>query len=109
MRLAAELVHADPGKRLWDRLRVAMRAEMRQPLRKSVPVIVIDISAHGCRFETGERLCPDGNLWLRLPGLEPLYSRVAWVSEWEAGCEFDQPLHPAVVERLVRSRISGAP
>lgn len=108
MRLAAELVRADPGKRLWDRLTVAMRAEMRQPLRKSVPVVVIDISAHGCRFETRERIAADSNMWLRLPGIEPLYSRVAWVKEWEAGCEFDRPLHPAVVDRLVQSSAGAA-
>ena len=102
MRIAAAFV-ADTGKRAQDRLKVDMRAEMRQPLRKGVPVFVTDLSAHGCRFETRERLAVDSNLWLKLPGLEALYSRVAWVAEWEAGCEFGQPLHPAVVERLVKA------
>lgn len=107
MRIAAAVV-PDTGKRAQHRLRVDMRAEMRQPLRKGVPVFVTDLSAHGCRFETREQLAAESYLWLKLPGLEALYSRVAWVREWEAGCEFGQPLHPAVVERLVRSAQADA-
>ena len=107
MRIAASVV-PDTGKRAQDRLKVDMRAEMRQPLRKGVAVFVTDLSAHGCRFETREQLSADSYLWLKLPGLEALYSRVAWVAQWEAGCEFGQPLHPAVVERLVRSAQAGA-
>ena len=103
MRIEAEVVEAAAGKRLRQRLRVDMRAEMRQPLRKGVPVCVTDLSVNGCRFETREPLAAERFVWLKLPGLEALYSRVAWASESEAGCEFDQPLHPAVVDRLVRA------
>lgn len=102
MRIAAAVV-PDTGKRAQQRLKVDMRAEMRQPLRKGVPVFVTDLSTNGCRLETREQLAAETNLWLKLPGLEALYSRVVWVEEWEAGCEFGQPLHPAVVERLVQS------
>ena len=102
IRIEAEVVEAAPGKRLRQRLRVDMRAEMRQPLRKSVPVCVTDLTANGCRFETCEQLSAERFVWLKLPGLEALYSRIAWARECEAGCEFDRPLHPAVVDRLVR-------
>ena len=103
IRIEGEVLEAETGKRLRQRLRVAMRAEMRQPLRKGVPVSVTDLSANGCRFETREQLAAERFVWLKLPGLEALYSRIAWATESEAGCEFDQPLHPAVVDRLVRS------
>ena len=46
---------------------------------------------------------PGSDVWLKLPGLESLHSRVAWMSGHLMGCEFVRPLHPAVLQMVVRA------
>ena len=64
-------------------------------------VRVVDLSLHGCRIGLLAPLPPDARVWIRLPGLESLYARVVWCRGEQAGLEFEAPLHPLVVERLV--------
>ena len=41
-------------------------------------------------------------VWLTLPGLEPKLAKVRWVRGFTIGCEFDQPIHAAVFNHLLR-------
>jgi len=46
---------------------------------------------------------PEGSdVWLRLPGLEPCHAVVAWSKGNFVGCRFERPLHPAVLDMIVR-------
>jgi hypothetical protein len=42
-------------------------------------------------------------VWLRLPGLESLHARVVWMRGHLLGGEFVRPLHPAVLDMIVRN------
>lgn len=62
---------------------------------------VADLTADGCRIEGVGPFPADGELWVRLDGLEGLASRVIWSQFGLTGARFDRPLHPAVVARYL--------
>jgi hypothetical protein len=47
-------------------------------------------------------------VWLKLEALEAWRATVVWANEDAIGCEFDQPLHPAVLKRLLRQPVGTA-
>lgn len=71
-----------------------------------VSVEILDLSTHGFRIDTLLDLQVGMDVWLRLPGLEPCHAKVAWVDGYVAGCAFERPLHPAVLDMIV-SRAGG--
>jgi len=100
VRVAAELTNSGTaGPRRSQRRRVRMNAAFREGHARAM-VDIIDLSATGVKIESHLTLQPNTRIWIRLPGLEPLEVRVAWVHRFEAGCEFIRPLHPAVFERV---------
>ena len=42
-------------------------------------------------------------LWIVLPGLEGWPARIVAIDGYRFTCEFTQPLHPAVLERILAS------
>lgn len=101
MKVAAEIVDGSADQRRSARRETGIRSALRPRGMGSIPVQVTDISAGGCRIEVRPTPYPDSTVWLKLPGLEAWYARVAWVGEDVAGLEFTKPLHPAVVDRFV--------
>ena len=93
----------DNGKRERRAHRIELRTYIH--LRKSgyhkTEVSLLDVSAQGCRVELPERVALDETVWITLPGLQPIESRVAWVRDWVAGLEFRQPIYPSVFELLL--------
>jgi len=84
-----------------DRVPVTVRANLRQRGASAVSVQILDLSTHGFRIDTHLTLEIGAQIWLRLPGLEAIPARVAWIEGHQAGCAFDRPLHPAVVAMIV--------
>jgi hypothetical protein len=41
-------------------------------------------------------------VWLKLEALEAWRATVVWTDKDALGCEFDMPLHAAVLKRLLR-------
>lgn len=83
------------------------RRELRAPAqcrRGSVreTVVVLDLSPSGARLRAVSPLRTGHSVWLKLPGLEAKETRVVWTRGFESGCEFLQPLHPAVFDSLVQ-------
>lgn len=66
-------------------------------------VEVLDISATGARIRTLFPQATGQPLWLRLPRLEPIESRIVWTRGCESGCEFVRALHPAVFESIAQA------
>lgn len=89
-------------QRRSDRLNVNLGAGLRQRGATGVAVRVLDLSTHGFRAATHLELLEGTDVWLRLPGLEPYHATVAWSEGHFVGCAFERPLHPAVVEMIVR-------
>lgn len=62
---------------------------------------IADLTADGCRLVGVGPFPADGEMWVRLDGLESLASRAVWSRHGLAGVRFDRPLHPAVVARYL--------
>jgi hypothetical protein len=62
---------------------------------------LIDISPTGCKLDLPERATVGQIVWVTLPGLQPIESKVMWMRDWVAGLEFANPLYPAVYEALI--------
>src|SRR5262245_52106837 len=89
--------------------RVPLRADIdfRRSGEHKWRVNILDFSPDGCRVELPVKVKPDDTIWISLPGLESIPGTVCWVKEWEAGVEFENPIHPAVFDD-VYSRMRDA-
>ena len=85
-----------------ERTHVTMGAGLRQRGASGVTIQVIDLSTHGFRASTHLDLQRGSDVWLKLPGLEALHAKVAWSNAHYIGCAFERPLHPAVLQMMVR-------
>ena len=95
----------DPGEegRRAPRTDVVIGAGLRQRGAHAVTIQVMDLSTHGFRAATHLELLPGSDVWLKMPGLESLHARVAWRNGHVMGCAFVRPLHPAVLDMIVRA------
>jgi len=63
-------------------------------------VCVVDLSAEGCRLTMSASIELDSAVWLKLPGIEAIACRIAWVEGREVGCSFHRALHDSELEQL---------
>ncbi len=98
--------YAGPERRRAPRVALNVPATMRERGRPGFPVRLVDLSTHGCRLELASGVPAGAPVWLKLGGLDSIYSRVVWSRDGFAGLAFETPLHEAVVERLAGG---GAP
>ena len=100
--VASESDTATPKGRVSERVPIEVPAGLRQRGAAGVSVQVMDLSTHGFRAATHLQLEEGSDVWLRLPGLEPCHAVVAWTKANYVGCRFERPLHPAVLDMIVR-------
>jgi PilZ domain len=93
--------------RVSRRVVLTLEAQVRQSGGSFVSAPVLDLSTHGFRAETHFYLREGNDLWLRLPGLEARHARVAWVRGSLVGCSFEEPLHEAVLDLIIRKAGNG--
>jgi hypothetical protein len=86
-----------------ERRIVNLAARLREPGATIADAEVRDLSVGGFMAETTIALEPGAIVWLKLPGLEPQNSRVAWTEDGRIGCQFATPLHPLTLEMLVKT------
>lgn len=79
---------------------------LRQPGGSPLGVTLHDLSRHGFSTEWPYSLLMGALVWLKIPGLEALESKVVWQKQFRVGCRFTHPLHPAVFKKIVE-RLSG--
>lgn len=79
---------------------VNVRAQYRRRVAR-LGAEVIDLSEHGLRLQSPDRLAVGETVWVTLPGLEPRRAVVMWSDGFIAGCSFPEPLHPAVFDAIV--------
>jgi hypothetical protein len=103
--LTGEIATTSPGaeQRAAQRTGVTLGAGLRQRGASAVTVHIMDLSTTGFRASTHLELMTGTDLWLKLPGLESLQSRVVWMQGHMLGAEFVRPLHPAVLDMVVRN------
>lgn len=93
-----------PPARRSERRRLAVRVKYRRKIVRLVAK-TIDLSCHGLRMTGAERFRDGDTVWITLPGLEPRKASVVWTNGFEAGCNFADPLHPAVLDAIVHGRL----
>jgi hypothetical protein len=88
-----------------ERVSLDMGAGLRQRGGTGVAIQIMDLSVDGFRASTHLNLAKGTDVWLRLPGLEPYQARVMWAKGNFVGCAFERPLHPAVLDMIVKKAV----
>lgn len=100
----ADLVsQPDTRPRRAERRPVRAAAQCRRGTSREA-VEVLDLSPAGARVKALAPLRIGYSIWLKLPGIEAREARVAWTKGFESGCEFVNPLHPAVFDSLLAAQ-----
>nr|WP_294849580.1 PilZ domain-containing protein [uncultured Sphingomonas sp.] len=86
--------------------RVPLRADIdvRRPGDHRYKVNILDFSPEGCRIEIPINVDVGDSIFISLPGLETIESKVRWKKDWSVGVEFVRPLYPAVFD-LMRKKM----
>jgi len=53
---------------------------------------ITDLSRDGARISTYSAMKQDSMIWLTLPGIGQVAATVRWADDFQAGCQFHEPL-----------------
>lgn len=90
------------GRRKACRSAVAFDAQLRLTDFSKVKIRVIDISTHGFRVMSRNRLRVSEMVYLHIPSLGALHAIVRWTNPDISGFEFVQPLYGPVADHIAR-------
>ena len=82
---------------------VLIGVKVRRPGESWFNSRVADLSTDGFRLQSFAKLAPGVELWVMLPGFEGRKATVLWSRNHEAGCRFNEPLHPAIFDHIVEN------
>jgi hypothetical protein len=99
---AERQVDLDRKGRIAERRHVLIGVKVRRPGESWFTSRIADMSTSGFRLQSFMRLTPGSDLWIMLPGFEGRRARVLWTRAHEAGCAFERPLHPAILDHVVK-------
>ncbi|WP_176592629.1 PilZ domain-containing protein [Sphingobium sp. EM0848] len=99
-KLQTELSRADG--RLIDRRSVLIGVRVRRPGETWFKSQITDVTAIGFRLKSFMKLTADDDLWVMLPGFEGRRARVLWSRAHESGGVFERPLHPAILDHIIK-------
>jgi hypothetical protein len=89
--------------RRQERVDVRMAVRLRDRSGNKYDVHLLDLSITGFRAEAHYGLDAGTIIWLTIPGLHGLEGKVAWRRGAVIGCQFHNPLYPAVFDHVVRT------
>ncbi len=89
------------GGRKTDRKQFEATVQFRAGTKRAT-IKLVDLSPHGARVQGVFLVRAGDRFWIKLPSIEAIEARVAWVEEFEFGCEFLRPLSPLVFEAMTR-------
>ena len=101
MRKAQLAILPTPEGRRAERRVVNLAASLREPGASLSDAEVVNLSTTGFAAESDAPLETGSHVWLKLPGLEPVNSRVVWVEGRKAGFEFVTPIHCATLDLVL--------
>jgi hypothetical protein len=99
---------AGDGRRTERRV-VNLAASLREPGAAISDAEVMNLSTDGFMAQSELPLEQGQIVYLKLPGLEALKSRVAWVDGNKAGFEFTAPLHRGLLDQLTANEAKPIP
>ena len=98
---------ADQGRATLHRVRarhapLSLACDIRQGQRPWARSRLLNLSETGFCLVWLPALELDRGMWLKNPDLQLLRANIRWRNGSMVGCEFEQRLHPAVFEHIVR-------
>ncbi|WP_374527981.1 PilZ domain-containing protein [Novosphingobium sp.] len=99
--MASEPVFEATGGRKAERKQYEAVVQFRFGTKRAT-VKVCDISPFGARVQGVYLVHPEDRFWIKIGHIEPIEARVAWVEDFEFGCEFIRPLNQAIFEAVTR-------
>jgi hypothetical protein len=90
-----------------NRVAVDATVALRRAGHNCFAVKIFDMSPSGCKLEFVERPKLDERVWVKVNGMEALEGLVCWTVGFNAGIEFERPIHPAVFDMLVKRITPG--
>lgn len=94
-------------QRMVERRPVQIGVKVRRPGESWFASRISDLSINGFRLQSFMQLIVGADLWVMLPGFEGRRAQVLWTSGHEAGCVFERPLHPAILDHVVLTHMGG--
>jgi len=91
---------AAPSPEAEGSVQLNLHARVREGTRRW-SIDVASITARSVTFDSFAALGMGSLLWIVLPGLEGWPARIVAVEGYRFTCEFTQPLHPAVLDRIL--------
>lgn len=91
---------AAPPPEIDEGLSLNLPARVRDGNRRW-SIDVVSITTRSVAFDSYAALRMGALLWIVLPGLEGWPARIVSADGYRFNCEFTQPLHPAVLERIL--------
>jgi hypothetical protein len=91
---------ADAPQPTEESLQISLPARVREGTRRWA-IDVTTLTARTVEFDSFVPLRQGTLLWIVLPGLEGWPARIVGIDGYRFTCEFTQPLHPAVLERIL--------
>jgi hypothetical protein len=90
--IAAEYEPATLNRRRSPRAPVSLDAKLGRGGLDRTLCKVSDLSLHGARLMTYSPMVKGSVIWLTLPKVGQIAARIMWADEYEAGCQFTEPL-----------------
>lgn len=97
----------DRRARAAERRHVQIAVKVRRPGETWFSSRITDVSVSGFRLQSFMKLLIGNDIWIMLPGFEGRRARVTWTRAHESGCAFERPLHPAILDHIVRLSIEA--
>ena len=79
---------------------VIVEGGLRNASGSAQPVEIFNLSASGCRFRSTRQLAEGDFLTLKVGPVGALDAKVVWREDDNHGVQFEQPLHPAVLDHV---------
>lgn len=94
------------GSRQFERGSVSIAAEIRETGGGKQRISVIDLSRTGFRMHCIFLIPTDRTVFLTMAGFQSMEARIAWHEGDYYGCQFNQPLHEAIYDHVIRTHPS---
>lgn len=88
--------------RLHSRQTVLIGVRVRRKGESWFKSRITDMSLGGFRLLSFVKLREGMEIWVMFPGFEGRKAFVVWTASHEAGCAFENDLHPAIFDHIVR-------
>lgn len=90
-----------PDDRREDRYQIVLMGHCSNGVGGRSTAEISDLSTHGCKVRTSRTLLKkDATVWIKLGSRDPLKGDVRWHKEDFAGVEWENPLHPAILDHI---------